>query len=61
MGKKETLTRKFAVSICDAHEILQTMENQEERHMLQEHNPDLYYAYIWMLQTAYPKDGRWLI
>ena len=61
MCKLGVLAKRYAKELCEAHDILQTMANAEERHMLQENYPDLYYAYIWLLQTAYPDDGRWLV
>lgn len=59
MGKRAF--RMFATAICEAHDVVQTMESDEERHLLQENNMELYYAYIWLLQTAYPRDTRWLL
>lgn len=62
MGKKrESVPQVFARALCEAHDVVQTMEDAEERSLLQQNNGQLYYAYIWLLQTAYPDDGRWLV
>ena len=63
MAKKrmDTFAKQYALAICDANEVLTTMESEPEKALLLEHNPNLYYAYIRLLQIAYPKDGRWLL
>jgi len=55
------LHQRYAQAICDAHEIDSLMSDSEERELLIANNQDLYYAYIALLQVAYPEDERWYI
>jgi hypothetical protein len=60
-AKAMTLDRDFAIALCDAHEVESLMTDQEERELVRDNNHQLYYAYIRLLQIAYPADERWTI
>lgn len=57
--KLETIAPEFAQAVVEAHDIENTMADREEREDLQRNNSGLYYAYLRLLQIAYPTDGRW--
>lgn len=56
-----TIAPEYAQALCDAHEIEATMMNEEERELLRKNAPELYYAYVRILQIAYPADARWTV
>lgn len=57
--KRTPLSQINAAAICDAHEIASLMDDEEERELLRENNNALYWAYVALLQTAYPDDAKW--
>lgn len=59
MAKSTVLSMQAAKEICEAHEIEQMMDNEEERELLRENNNGLYWAYVSLLQVAFPDDSRW--
>lgn len=56
---KPVLSMEAAKQICSAHDIAQMMDDEEERELLRENNNRLYWAYVSILQIAYPDDARW--
>ena len=50
------LTKEQAMLICDAHEIFQLLDNEEEVELLEDNNPELLQAYTELHNMALP-DG----
>ena len=46
------LTPEQAMLICDAHELFQLMDNEEEVELLEDNNPELLEAYTELLNMA---------
>jgi len=48
----EKITKKQACALVDAHEIQSMLENEEEAELLKENNPELFDAYVLLLDIA---------
>ena len=46
------LTPEQAMLICDAHELFQLMDNEEEVELMEDNNPELLEAYTELLNMA---------
>lgn len=57
--KKENdmLTREQAQALCDAHEVVSLLGNEEEMELLEANNPELAEAYYALHRIAYGTDG----
>lgn len=50
------ITKEQASLICEAHEIFQLLDNEEEIELLEENNPELLEAYFALHRTAVGAD-----
>jgi hypothetical protein len=46
------LTNEQAMLICDSHEIIQLLDNEEEVELLSDNNPELLEAYVELVKMA---------
>lgn len=52
MGSPAIMTPEHAAALCDAHDVHQLLENDEEVEMLREQNPELLAAYKALARLA---------